>query len=103
METNIAMSITRSIPLFSKKDTKHLILLTDALPTKGDVPESDTIKAVGVARDQKITISLVGINLDDKGLELARKIVEVGQGRLYRVKDLSEVDKIILEDYESLR
>ncbi|MGV8151113.1 MAG: vWA domain-containing protein [Candidatus Woesearchaeota archaeon] len=103
METNIAMSITKSIALFPKKDTKHLVLLTDALPTKGDIPESDTLKAVGIARDNKITLSLIGINLDTKGLELAKKIVEIGQGKLYRVKDLTEVDKIILEDYEMIK
>ena len=101
-ETNIASSITKSISLFPKKDTKHLILLTDALPTKGDVPESDTLKAVGIARNNKITISLIGISLDHKGLELAKKIVEISNGRLYVVKALDNLDRIVLEDYYSL-
>ena len=84
-------------------DTKHLILLTDALPTKGLIPENETLKSVGNARSENITISLIGINLDHKGVELAKKIVEIGQGRLYTVKDVEEIDKIILEDYQSVK
>jgi Mg-chelatase subunit ChlD len=103
METDISKSILKAIELFPKHDTKHLILLTDALPTKGLIPENETLKAVSQAKDQKITISLVGINLDHKGLELAKKIVQVGQGKLYTVKDLEQIDKIILEDYEQLK
>ncbi len=103
METDIAKSINKSIDLFPKNDTKHLVLLTDALPTKGDIPERETLNAVSSARENNITISLIGINLDTQGLTLAQKIVEIGQGRLYRVKDLAEVDKIILEDYANIK
>jgi Mg-chelatase subunit ChlD len=103
METDISKSITKSIELFPKHDTKHLVLLTDALPTKGDVPEKETLNAVSSARENGITISIIGINLDTQGFTLAKKIVEIGQGRLYRVKDLAEVDKVILEDYASIK
>lgn len=103
METDIAKSIDKAIELFPKKDTRHLILLTDALPTKGEVPENDTLKAVSKARSENITISLIGINLDQKGIALAKKIVEIGQGKLYKVTDLNEIDKIVLEDYESIK
>ena len=103
METDISKSILKSIELFPKRDTKHLILLTDALPTKGLIPESETLKAVSEARAANITISIVGINLDTKGFDLAQKIVEVGRGKLYKVTDLENVDRIILEDYASLK
>jgi Mg-chelatase subunit ChlD len=103
METDISKSINKAVELFPKHDTKHLILLTDALPTKGVIPENETLQAVGKARSEKITISLVGINLDNKGLELAKKITELGQGKLYKVTDLENVDKIVLEDYASLK
>jgi len=103
METDISKSITKSIELFPKNDTKHLVLLTDALPTKGEIPERETMNAVSSARENGITISIIGINLDTQGFNLAKKIVEIGQGRLYRVKDLADVDKIILEDYASLK
>lgn len=103
METDIAKSIGKAIELFPKNDTKHLILLTDALPTKGTIPENETLQAVSQARNNRITISMVGINLDNKGLELAKKIVEVGEGKLYKVTDLDNVDKIVLEDYASIK
>jgi hypothetical protein len=76
--------------------------LTDALPTEGKNPEEETLRAVSLARDQKITISLIGMNLDKKGLALAKRVVEVGQGRLFLAKDAQELDSIILEDYAAL-
>jgi len=103
METDISKSINKAVELFPKYDTKHLILLTDALPTKGLIPENETLQAVSKARSEKITISLVGINLDNKGLELAKKITELGQGKLYKVTDLENVDKIVLEDYAAIK
>ncbi|NQU98741.1 VWA domain-containing protein [Candidatus Woesearchaeota archaeon] len=103
METDIEKTIKKSIELFpARKETKHLILLTDALPTKGKRPEEDTMKAVSLARNSGITISVIGIELDKKGEKLAKRITEVGDGKLYRVKDLENIDKVILEDYYSL-
>ena len=102
-ETNIAKTISKSVEMFPSKDiTKHLILLTDAMPTVGEKPEEDTLEAVSLARSNGITISLIGIQLDEKGKKLAEKIVKLGEGRLYIVKDLKEVDRIVLEDYYSV-
>jgi len=103
MQTNIADTIWQSIDMFPKGNvTKHLILLTDALPTFGDKPEEQTIEAVSAAKNANITLSLIGINLDDPGEKFAKKLVEVGEGRFYIVKNLEELDKIVLEDYYSL-
>lgn len=102
-ETDISKTIKKAIELFpNRKETKHLILLTDALPTKGNKPKQDTMEAVSIAKDQGITVSVIGIQLDEEGKQLAKKIVEVGTGRMYQVKDLKNVDTIILEDYYSL-
>lgn len=102
-ETDLARAITESIPLFAKEEcTKHLLLLTDAIPTKGKSPSRKAKEAAGVARDRGITISIVGIGLDEEGERLAREIVEIGQGRLYGVRDLAELDTVILEDYDAL-
>ncbi len=102
-ETNIALTIQKATELFPNKNiTKHLILLTDALPTAGTDPVKDTLEMVSLARSKDITISLVGIQLDEKGKDLAEKIVELGEGRLYIVKDLETLDKIVLEDYYSI-
>ncbi|MBW2990912.1 VWA domain-containing protein [Candidatus Woesearchaeota archaeon] len=99
-ETDIAKTIQKAIELFgSSKETRHLILLTDVLPTKGKKPEQATLQAVSIARDQDITISVVGINLDKEGEKLAKRIIEISEGRLYKVKNLEVLDTVILEDY----
>ena len=82
--------------------TKHLLLLSDALPTTGDEPEEETLNAVSAARANNISTSLVGINLDKKGTALGEKIAEIGSGKFYIVKNLDELDKIVLEDYHSV-
>lgn len=102
-ETDIAATVNKAIELFgASHETKHLILLTDVLPTKGKKPEEETMKAVSIARDQGITISVVGINLDKDGEKLAKRIIEISQGRLYKVKNLEALDMVILEDYYML-
>jgi len=102
-ETNIAITISKAVEMFPNKEiTKHLVLLTDALPTIGKEPERETLEAVSSARSNGITISLIGIKLDDKGRSLAEKIVKLGEGRLYIVRDLENLDKVVLEDYYSV-
>ncbi|MFC1691374.1 VWA domain-containing protein [Nanoarchaeota archaeon] len=99
-QTDLAATIRKSIEMFPTSDvTKHLLLLTDALPTVGEKPEKETLKATSEARAAKITISVVGINLDKEGQKLAEKVTQIGEGRLYIVKNTEEMDKIILEDY----
>jgi len=102
-ETDIVSTLQKAIEMFpSENITKHLILITDALPTKGDEPEKSTLEEASIARSKGITISLIGINLDEKGKKLAEKIVEIGEGRLYVVRNLENVDEIVLEDYYSV-
>ena len=102
-ETDLAVSLRKSIELFPNDDiTKHLILITDALPTIGKEPEQETLQEVSIARNKGITISLIGINLNEKGKKLAEKIVELGEGKLYIVKNIENIDKIVLEDYYSI-
>lgn len=102
-ETDIVSTLRKAIELFpSENITKHLILLTDALPTKGDEPEKSTLEEASIARSKGITISLIGIDLDEKGKKFAEKITEIGEGRLYVVRNLENVDKVVLEDYYSV-
>jgi Mg-chelatase subunit ChlD len=99
-ETDLAASLRKAIELFPNEDiTKHLILITDALPTVGKEPEKDTLQEVSIARNRGITISLIGINLNEKGKKFAEKITELGEGKLYIVKNVENVDKVVLEDY----
>ena len=102
-QTDLAATLKKSIELFPAGHiTKHLILITDALPTIGKQPEEETLKEASIARNQGITISLIGINLNEKGKKLAEKITEIGQGRLYIIKDIENIDKVVLEDYYSI-
>jgi len=102
-ETNITEVLLHAPTLFTRQEcTKHLILLTDALTTKGKDPYKEAIEAAGTARNHGITISVIGINLEKEGESLARQIVEVGEGRLYKVSDLSALDKIMLEEYDQV-
>ncbi|MEK6963191.1 MAG: VWA domain-containing protein [Nanoarchaeota archaeon] len=102
-QTNLSETIRRAIELFPRtNETKHLILLTDAIPTTGEDPIKETLEAASLARDSKITISLIGIRLDEPGLKLAREITEVGNGRLIGVRNLDALDRLILEDYDAI-
>src|SRR3989338_2405700 len=102
-ETDLVATLKKSIELFPNENiTKHLILITDALPTIGKEPEKETLQEASIARNKGITISLIGINLNEKGKKLAEKIVELGEGKLYVVKDVENVDRIVLEDYYSI-
>lgn len=103
MQTNIAETIRQSIDMFPPGNvTRHMVLLTDALPTFGQKPEEETLEAVSLARNAGITLSLIGINLDRKGEAFAKRIVETGEGRFYVAKNLKQLDKILLEDYYAM-
>ncbi|MFH1849094.1 MAG: VWA domain-containing protein [archaeon] len=100
-QTDFAKSILKSVELFPGDASKHLMLITDAIPTAGKNPEKETLEAVSIARGRGITVSVIGINLDSDGEIIAKKIVDIGQGRLYSAKNLKNIDKIVLEDYYS--
>ena len=102
-QTDFKGMLRGSLELFPPGDfTKHLIVLTDAMPTVGDDPEKESLREISRIRAVGITVSLVGINLDDKTKEFAEKLVEIGEGRLYIVRKTDELDKIVLEDYYSV-
>lgn len=107
LETDIGLTIEEAMKLFAnEKGTKHLVMLTDALPTKTKDNKGLQIRvleAVSAARGAGITLSLVGISLDENGERLARKMAEIGDGKLYLARDTDELDAIILEDYEMVR
>lgn len=102
-ETNIAQTIDTSIEMFSRENiTKHLLLITDAMPTVGNQPLQDALDAAERAANHKITISVVGIRLNEESSEFAEQLVTIGKGRFYGIQNVDSVDKIILQDYYSL-
>jgi Mg-chelatase subunit ChlD len=103
-QTDFVEMIKKSTELFPGGDaTNHLVILTDALPTVGKKPEEETLKAISAARAAGITVSVIGIKLDEKGEKLAKQIADLGEGRFYIVRDLKRLDKLVLEDYYSVR
>jgi len=102
-ETDITALLEKAVELFPRSgSTNHLIILTDAMPTVGKQPEEETLEAAAKARAHHITISVAGINLTAKAARLAQKLAEIGNGKFYLVKNLRELDKVVLEDYEAL-
>ena len=63
------------------------------------LPEKETLEAVSLVRDHGITVSLIGINLDEKGEDFGKKVAELGNGRFFVIKNLKDLDTVILEDY----
>ena len=99
-ETDISLGIENATEMFSSSaKTKHIILLTDAVQTLGKKPEKEVLRKVSDAYNQKITISVVGISLNKQGETLAKKIVDISQGSLFKAAKLENLDQIILEDY----
>ena len=102
-QTDFVRMIQHAITLFpAGAQTKHLIILTDALPTVGKEPEQATLAAVSAARAHGITISLIGVQLDKKGIALAEQMVRLGEGRFTIVEDLENLDRLVLQDYYAL-
>jgi len=103
-ETDLAESVRVCSELFSgRADTQHIILLTDALPTIGSDPDARVLDQVALTASVGISVSVIGIGLDKQGETLARKIVALGNGRLSVVSDVSDLDIIILEEYDRIR
>ena len=99
-ETDIAGCIRASVSLFpSKAEGKHLILLSDALPTVGKNPDADVLAATSEASAAGVSISVIGIALDKRGEALARRIADLADGRIMLVNNLGELDMIVLEEY----
>jgi Mg-chelatase subunit ChlD len=102
-ETNMTGALNEAFIMFPKTNaTKHIILLTDALPTIGKNPENEVLESISFLRNNGITVSLIGLNMDEKGEDFGKKITNISQGGFYRVKNLEDIDTIILEDYNRL-
>jgi Mg-chelatase subunit ChlD len=102
-QTDFVATIEKATQLFPKDgSTRHLSLITDALPTVGEEPRERTLSAIGEARAAGITVSIVGIKLTKEGRELAQEIVRIGDGRLLLARQLDDVDRLVLEDYAAV-
>jgi Mg-chelatase subunit ChlD len=73
------------------------------MPTIGDDPKKEVLKEISKLRELGINVSLIGINLDEESEELSKEIANIGKGRFFVVRDIEELDTIILDDYYSFR
>ncbi len=101
-QTDIASTIRKAAEMFEGTgdgSKKHLILITDILPTAGNEPEKSTLEAISEIAADGVTVSVIGISPDEEGQKLAEKIVEIGKGRFLVAKNIGDVDVLVLEDY----
>lgn len=102
-ETDIGLAIDSSIEqLHESKGIKHIVIITDGLHTTTRDPQEGVLAKVAKAKEEDISISVVGINLDKDGAQLAQSIVDISGGKLHTVKNLDEVGGIVIADYASL-
>ncbi len=100
-KTDLYKGIFKSLKLFSDENVKkHLLVITDLQPTKGEDPYKDAVKASFIAKESNVSVSVVGVNVDKKSSKFALKIAEASNGKFYSVSEDS-IGKIIIEDYES--
>ncbi len=102
-KTDLFKGIVKSLDLFSDENVKkHLVLITDLQPTKGEDPFKNAVKASFIASERDVSVSVVGVNVDRKSSKFALKIADASNGKFYSVSEDS-IGRIIIEDYESFR
>lgn len=82
----------------SHKD-KHMILISDAIPTEGIRPVQEALEEASIAATAGITISVVGIGLDPDGKRIGQEISGIGDGTFYHIADPSEIHAVMLEEH----
>ncbi len=101
-QTDIAATVQKAAEMFAaeRADSKrHLVLISDIVPTAGKEPEKSTLEAVSRIAAEGVTVSVIGISPEEEGKRLAEKIAEIGKGRFLIAKNAEEVDVLVLEDY----
>ena len=102
-ETDIALAIAQARRiLHGARGIKHVVLLTDGVHTRDENPTAAVLEEVAKAQSEEISISVVGIALDEEGEELAKTIVDHAQGNLFAVHSAEEVGGVVIADYNSL-
>ncbi len=101
-ETDLGRGLEQALSMLgSSSGDQHIFLLTDALQTKGEVPERAVLPVVEQATRRSVDITVLGLNLDENGVRLAETIVDRSDGDLYRVENAEDTDRVVIEAYES--
>lgn len=100
--TNIAEALRFSGGILSGEKRhdreRHIILITDAMPTSGERPVDETMEEASACKEAGMTVSVVGINLDKEGDDIARRIAQIGGGSFYHVADAERVNEAVMLD-----
>ena len=108
-QTDLSSTIIHSINMFPHdSDIKHLIILNDIQATKTGLdettPEDAALNATAIAKANNISISLIIIQQDhnEEIMKFASKIIEISEGKIYKIQNLENLDSLIIQDYEEL-
>ncbi|MBN2881125.1 VWA domain-containing protein [Candidatus Woesearchaeota archaeon] len=99
-KTDFVLALQKSHELLHNKNgNKHLVIITDALPTVGDEPEKESLSEIAKLKSEGISVSIIGIAVDAVGLEFGKRAIEISDGKFYVVKNVEDLSYIVLEDY----
>jgi Mg-chelatase subunit ChlD len=97
--TDIAKALEKSQEVLDKGGrSRHAILITDALPTKGDKPIGDALDQAKKVAAKGITLSVVGIQLDAEGDRIAKELAGIGKGKFYQVSTTDQIRNKVMRD-----
>lgn len=103
-KTDIVKALDQAqVLLDNSSNNKHIVLLTDGLANVGDDPTKEVLSQVSILKSNNITVSVVGINIDEEGEKLGRTISEMSGGNFYISKGNADLSAIVLEDYNSFK
>jgi len=103
-KTDIVKALEKCLDLLdNSSNNKHVVLITDGLANVGDDPTKEVLSSVMKLKSQKITVSVIGIDVDKEGEKLGRKITELSGGNLYIAKPTDDLSSIVLQDYNSFK
>lgn len=98
--TDLAKAIREArISLEDSQKDKHIILISDAIPTEGVKPVEKALEETSKTAAEGITISIIGIDLDADGKKIAQEISGIGDGTFYHIDDPSQIRGAVLEEH----
>lgn len=101
-ETDLGKGIEKALEMLgSSEGDQHVFLLTDALQTKGEHPEREVFPAIEEAVGRSVSITVLGLDLDENGRRLAESIVDKSHGSMYFVDHAENTDRLVIDAYES--
>lgn len=102
-ETDISKGIDKSVDMFTDRNkTKHILLLTDGLQTKGKKPIQTVLPSLDKLLHRDIGLTFIGINMDEKGQDLAKKIVDHVDGDIVNLDSVEHLDGELIGMYKNI-